>query len=109
MTTITDVEDVFQEALDKLQRLSNDNSATPEQRQAARDARKDLLLQHGSYVIQSIDGRTAILSALVAELEQVVSGIKGADALSSALDEITGVLKGARQLYEQAKAGLADA
>jgi hypothetical protein len=106
MSSIAQVEQVFQDAVERLHKLANSNDATPAQSQQARTALNDLLLLHGTQVLQDIEGRTSILSGLIAELEAVTDGIRGAGQLKATLDQITTVLQNARDLYRDAKAQL---
>lgn len=103
MATVVDVEKVFQDAVEKLQELANLNSATPEQRQASRDALNDLLLLHGTHVIQEIEGRTAMLTGLIAELENVVGVLQGTPSVAQMMDQVNGIIGRARTVYEDAK------
>jgi len=105
MTSIADVQGAYQNAIDELQSVAASLDATSAQKRAASKALDDLLLAHGTFVLQQIEGRTAMLTALISELEGVIKKIE-TNPFGDALDSINGLIDRARTLYEQAKKDL---
>jgi hypothetical protein len=97
-----EVNDLYQSAMANLQATVEAVDASPAQKKTARAALEDLFLLHGAHVIQTIDGRTALLSSLILELEGVISRIK-VKPFGNALARLTGVVDKARALYDEHK------
>lgn len=103
MASVVEVEKTYQDSIAQLHDLANSDDAAPAQRKMAREALNDLLLQHATHVIQEIEGRTAMLTGLIAELEGVVREIEGKPKLADALKAINGTIAKARDLFDKAK------
>lgn len=101
-TAVDDVNAVYQDAIEQLQETIGSVDASAAQKKAARDALNDLFLLHGAHSIQEIDGRTALLSGLIIELQGVIDKIQ-ARPFGDALSQITKIADTARDLYEESK------
>lgn len=96
------VNEVFNESVVELQRTLGSADATPAQRRAAKESLRDIWLLHGAHAIQEVHGRTALLSGLIAELEEVIARIEK-KPFGDALDKLTGIVTTAKRLYDEEK------
>ncbi|MCU1376773.1 MAG: hypothetical protein JWO68_4059 [Actinomycetia bacterium] len=76
MPTVAEVNAVYQDSIAELQTILETPGTSSSQRKATEAALRDILLLHGAHVIQEIDGRTALLSGLIAELNEVSNTIQ---------------------------------
>jgi hypothetical protein len=105
--TINEITTQYQEAIDQLRGILQDPDAQDKQRTTAQDAINDLYLQLGTNAIQRIDGRSALLTALIAELTVVIDSVK-INPIGDALDELTELIDTGRKLYSESKQDMAN-
>jgi hypothetical protein len=105
--TINEVKDQYKDAIQQLNTILEDPEAQDDQRLLAQDAIDDLFLQLGSNAIQRIDGRSALLTALIAELTAVIDSVK-TNPVGDVLDELTELIDTGRKLYSESKQDMAD-
>jgi len=105
MATVMAVEETYNVALTRLRDLANSNepNVTDEQRKSANASIQDMLLAHAIFLVSRIEGRTAMLTALIAELEEVTKTLQ-VNPVGKFLGSITEVVNRARDLYADAKA-----
>jgi len=99
---VTDVSDQYDDAIAALREIHEDYTLNAAQRGAAGAAIKDLYIQLGSQAIQRVEGRTALLSALIAELTAVSDSIQ-LNPVGEVLDKLNACIEQGRTLYEESK------
>lgn len=99
---VTDVTNQYLESIAALREIHEDFRQGAAQRDAAESAIRDLYLQLGIQAIQRVEGRTALLSALIAELTEVSDSIR-LNPVGDVLDKITNLVKKGRVLYDKSK------
>jgi uncharacterized small protein (DUF1192 family) len=104
--TISEVTAQYEDAIAKLRGILQDPDAQDKQRTTAQVAINDLYLQLGTNAIQRIEGRIALLTALIAELTAVIDSIK-LNPVGDALDELTELIDTGRELYSKSKQDMA--
>ncbi len=105
MPTADEVNDLFRESIEELQTVLETPGISANQRKAAELALRDVFRLHGTHVIQEVNGRTALLSGLIVELEEVSNAVK-LNPIGEALDQLDGLITRARDLHHKAKAEL---
>ena len=99
---VTDVTNQYLESIAALREIHEDFRLSAAQRDAAEAAIRDLYLQLGMQAIQEVEGRTALLSALIAELTAVSDSIQ-LNPIGNVLDKLTVLVTKGRALYEKSK------
>lgn len=97
---------VYDEGMVEIFRIVGSLDATPTQRKVAKQVAKDLSSMLVTHTLQSIEGRTALLSGLIVELNQVIDAVKTKPPYQDALGQLTGVLTTAQQLFKEEKKSL---
>jgi hypothetical protein len=105
MSTATETNQVYLSAIARLQIILESPKATPDQKDEAQDALDALTLLHGSYAIQEVQGRTALLSGLIVELQEVIDSIN-VNPFGDAAEKLNGILTSAKGLYDKGKEAL---
>jgi hypothetical protein len=80
--------------------------ATPDQRVMARQTARDLSSMLVAHTLQTIEGRTALLAALIVELNEVIASIDTSPPFAGAVDSLTALLDQAQLLFKQEKQAL---
>jgi ABC-type transporter Mla subunit MlaD len=96
------VNEVFNESVAELQRTLGSTEATAAQRRTAKETLRDIWLLHGTHAIQEVHGRTALLTGLISELEELIARIEQ-KPFGDALDKLTGIVTTAKKLYDEEK------
>jgi hypothetical protein len=81
--------------------------ATDEQIAAASGALDDLTVMLGTFSVEDVKGRTALLNSLIVELQKVTAEIEP-NPVGKVLDDLNGVLKTANTLQDAQKKQLAN-
>jgi hypothetical protein len=80
--------------------------ATLEQRVAARQTARDLSSMLVAHTLQTIEGRTALLAALIVELNEVIASIDASPPFAGSVDSLTALLNQAQILFKEEKQAL---
>lgn len=105
--TVNQVSNQYKQAIEQLRAISEDPGANQEQRRSAQEAIDDLYLQLGANAIQRIDGRNALLTALITELTAVRDSVE-LNPIGKMIDELTELISIGRSLHNDAKRDMAN-
>jgi len=103
--TITDrstqITELATQAAAQLQAMMS--AADPKDRKAAFESYRDVLRLIGRLNIESYDGRTALLTGLVAELAEVTRSVKVKNPVTQQLNSLAGITERALDLMKAEK------
>jgi hypothetical protein len=97
------IKKVYDEGMSTVYQVVGSLTATPKQRQVARQTAADLTSLLVTHTLKSIEGRTALLAGLIVELNQVIDAIQAKPPSQAVLTNLTGVLNNATSLYTAEK------
>lgn len=103
--TVKQVSNQYNRSIYLLRVILEDPDTEAAQREQAQDAIDDLFLQLGTNAIGRIDGRSALLAALIAELTAVRDSIQ-LNPVGAALDKLSALITDSRNLYYASKQDL---
>jgi hypothetical protein len=87
-------------------RIVGSLDATLEQRVAARQTARDLSSMLVAHTLQTIEGRTALLAALIVELNDVIASVETSPPFAGSVDSLTALLTQAQILFKEEKQAL---
>ena len=97
------IKQVYDEGMAEVFMIVGSFDSTPTQRSTAKQTAEDLSSILVTHTLQSIEGRTALLSGLIVELNQVIDTVQSDPPYENALSNLTGVLTKAQQLFVEEK------
>ena len=97
------IKQLYDEGMAEVFKIVGTIGATPEQRNTAKQTAEDLSSMLVTHTLQSIEGRSALLSGLIVELNQVIETVQTDPRYQEVLSNITGVLTKAQQLFVSEK------
>jgi len=97
------IKDLYDEGMAEVFRVVGSLDATKKQRQVAKQTAKDLSTMLVVHTLSTIEGRTALLSGLIVELNQVIESIQTKPPYADALASFTAILTKAKDLYKKEK------
>ncbi len=100
------IKKTYDAALGKLQAILFSLVSTSAERKAARTALNDLTATMLAQNLKTVEGRTALLSALIVELRLVTDGIKPTSKIADIATDITALVGKAHKLFKSEKKGL---
>ena len=100
------IKQVYDEGMAEVFRIVGSLASTPEQIETAEQTAKDLSSMLIVHTLDSINGRTALLTGLIVELNQVIDAVQTKPPYEDALSNLTGVLTSAQKLFAEEKKGL---
>lgn len=71
-------------------------SGNKSQRNTALQTLDDLTAMMLAHTLETVQGRTALLTGLISELTQIIEAIQTAPPFLEAIDAVTGIIQGAR-------------
>ncbi len=77
--------------------------STPAQVRTAKRTAKDLSGMLLAHTLKTIEGRTAVLSGLIVELNQVIDSVRTKSPYAGAFAKLTGVVTRAQTLFKEEK------
>ena len=80
--------------------------ATAAQTRVAKQTAKDLTSLLVAHTLETIEGRTALLSGLIVELNQVIGAVRANPPYQDAISSLTTVLTKAEKLFKKEKKAL---
>lgn len=101
------VKSTYDEALSKIQAVMFNPNSTDDQRATAKQALDDLTSSMLAHNLKTIEGRTALLSALIVELQEVTNSIQVDSPIAGIATALTGLIDQANTLYRAEKDNLA--
>ena len=106
--TVTEksVKEIYDEGISEIQKIFGSIKSTPKQRDVAKQTLKDLTAMSLAHTIKMVEGRTALLSGLIVELNQVIESIKVKPPYTDAIDGLTKIANKALGLLSQEKKNL---
>ena len=100
------VKSVFDEGMAEVMKVVGSIKSSPEQKKVARQTSKDLTTMLLAHTLSSIEGRTALLSGLIVELNQVMDSIKVEPPYANALTKFGKIAEKATKLFNKEKMDL---
>lgn len=97
------ITELVTDALATLKSIKDDPAASDADRRAAFENYEDLLLLLGRQAVTDYEGRTAMLTGLIAELTQFTRGIKVKNPIASKVDMLAGLADKAVDLFKAEK------
>jgi len=97
------IKELYDEGMTEVFKIVGSLDATSAQKKAAKQTAKDLSSMLVSQTLQSIEGRTALLSALIVELNGVIDSIQTNAPLKGVIGSLTAVLTKAEKLFNSEK------
>lgn len=83
--------------------LKDLDAADSQARRAAFEAYEDVLLLIGSHAVSNYEGRTALLTGLIAELSEFNRSIQVQNPIREHVDQLTGIVEKAHELFKKEK------
>ncbi len=105
-TSKKSIKQVYDEGMAEVFKIIGSFEATREQRETAKQTAKDLSSALIAHTLDSINGRTALLSGLIVELNQVIDTVQTKPPYDGALVNLTTVLTKAKKLFGDEKLNL---
>lgn len=100
------IKQVYDEGMAEVYQIVGSLTATQEQRETAKQTAEDLSSMLIAHTLDSIVGRTALLSGLIVELNQVINSVKMVPPYLDAVTNLTNVLTKAEALFADEKKNL---
>ncbi len=103
-TSDEDIAELLTRASTALEALTRAQDASADAKAAAKQSYKDVLRLIARHAISTYEGRTAALSGLIVELQEVTKAIETENALAGHVSDLTGIAGRATDLFKEAKA-----
>ena len=103
-TNATKVTQSYLKAVAELERII-ETAETEEQIDTAQKSLNDLTVMLGTFSVQQIEGRTALLNGLIVELGEVIGAVQS-NPIGNSLDTLTNILGTAKELLKEEKKNL---
>ena len=100
------IKELYDEGMAEVFRIVGSLDATAAQRRTAKQTAKDLSSMLAAHTLQSIEGRTALLSGLIVELNQVIASVQTKPPYADTLGKLTSIANRAGKLYADVKKNL---
>ena len=99
----TKITELLIDAAAALKAIKDTENADKESRRAAFESYNDILLLIGRHAINSYEGRTALLTGLIAELSEFNKTIKVENPIAAQVDELADIADKAVDLFKSEK------
>ena len=100
------IRDAYDEGMRAVQKILFSTKSTAIQRKTAKQTLKDLTAMLLANTLKTVEGRTALLSGLIVELNQVIDKVQTKPPFSNAMSGLTTTLTKAHKLLNGTKKGL---
>lgn len=100
------VEDIYEAGTEEVRRIVSSFDSTPAQRKAARQTLNDLTAVFLAQTLETVEGRTAVLAKLIAELSQITEEVKVKPPYLDAMKNLTSLAGTAQKLLTKEKKNL---
>jgi hypothetical protein len=100
------IKQIYDEGMAEVYKIVGSLDATPDQRQSAIQTAEDLSSMLIAHTLETIAGRTALLSGLIVELKQVVDSVEIAPPYLDAVNNINKIITKAGDLFAEEKKNL---
>ncbi len=100
------IRDRYNEGIQQVCRIITSGNAGQEQRDTALQTLDDLTAMMLAHTVESVQGRTALLTGLISELTQVIEGIQADPPYEGALDQLTALVDAVRTQLDAEKRNL---
>jgi hypothetical protein len=97
------IKELYDEGMAEVFRIVGSLDATAAQRKAAKQTARDLSSLLAAHTLQSIEGRTALLSGLIVELNQIITSVQAKPPYEDTVTRLTGIVTRAGKLYADVK------
>jgi hypothetical protein len=100
------IKQIYDEGMAEVYKVVGSLTATPDQRETAKQTAADLSSMLIAHTLDSISGRTALLSGLIVELNQMIDSVKVHPPYLDAVTNFTSILAKAATLFQDEKKNL---
>jgi hypothetical protein len=100
------IKQVYDEGMVEVFRIVTSLESTAAQVKTAKQTAKDLTSMLVAHTLQSIEGRSALLSGLIVELNTVIDSIRQEPPYAGALNKFSKILTKAQELFSNEKKAL---
>ncbi len=104
--TKKDIKKIYDEGMAEVYKIVGSLDATDEQVEIAEQTAEDLSSMLIAHTLETINGRTALLSGLIVELNQVINAVETKPPYGEAMSNLTNVLTKATKLFSEEKENL---
>jgi len=104
--TAKDIRDVYRQGMHEIQKILGSVNSTQAQIDTASASLDDLTAMMLKQTIDTVQGRTALLSGLIVELNQVIESVKVKPPSADVIGNLTAVLDKAQGLFSEEKKDL---
>ena len=103
MSNAQNIKATYDDSLMKIQKVLYSQDATADQKEIAEQSLRDLTTTLLLHNLKTIEGRTAILSSLIVELQEVIDSVKVENPLTGITNELSAVITHAKDLFKDEK------
>lgn len=100
------IKKIYDEGMAEVFKIVGSLDATDEQIEIAEQTAEDLTSMLIAQTLETINGRTALMSGLIVELNQVINAVKTKPPYEEAMSNLTNVLTKAEKLFKIEKENL---
>jgi hypothetical protein len=100
------IKQVYDEGMAEVYNIVGSLDATTDQRDSAKQTARDLTLMLVGHTLDTIAGRTALLSGLIVELNQVIASVQVNPPYLDAVNNLTNIITKAGELFADEKKNL---
>lgn len=100
------VKTVYDEGMNEVMKIVGSIKSSPDQKKVALQTSRDLTAMLLAHTLANIEGRTALLSGLIVELNQVTDSIKVKPPYAGALTKFGTIIGKATTLFNKEKGNL---
>jgi hypothetical protein len=100
------IKEIYDDGMAEVYKIVGSFESTQEQRDTALQTAQDLSSMLISQTLDSINGRTALLSGLIVELNQVIESVQTNPPYEDSMKNLTSILTKAQKLFGDEKQNL---
>ena len=101
-----EIKKAYDDTLAKLQLVLFSPDSSKAEIKVAKQSLNDLTAAMLAQNLKTIEGRTALLSALIVELQEVTASIKVNSKIAAVAGDLTGLLNQAKEIFKEEKKDL---
>lgn len=98
-----EIKKTYDDALAKLQAVLFAQDASKAEKKAAKQSLNDLTAAMLAQNLKTVEGRTALLSALIVELQEITASIEVDSKIVGIAKDLTGLLDQAKEIFKEEK------
>jgi hypothetical protein len=97
------IKELYDDGMAEVFSIVGSLDATAAQKRAAKETAKDLSSMLVAHTLETIEGRTALLSSLIVELNSVIDSVETNSQLADVLGRLNGLVTKAGKLFQSQK------